>query len=173
MIDFEKYGLGYLTMQHTSTWRDEDFDKLFDAFISEQAAPIIDFPFISENIDDLLAVSECRQCGKCCTAGTMEAKDTSVEVNKSELEAIAKEINTPVDELTAKLKKHPTKKNSWSIPLPCMFYENDKCQVYNARPQVCHTYPLAGVTHDEITYIAINLGCDYGRDIYKRLLRGK
>lgn len=173
MINFEKHGIGYLKMKPTNTWSDEDFDKLFDAFISEQAAPIIDFPFIPENVDELLAASHCRQCGKCCEAGTMDGEDASVAASAKELKAIAKETGTSLDELKAKLEKHPVQKDGWSIPLPCMFYENEKCRIYDARPKVCHTYPLAGVTHDDITYIAINLGCDYGRDIYKRLLKGE
>ena len=173
MIDFEKHSIGYLRMKPTNTWSDDDFDKLFDAFTSEQAAPIIDFPFITENIDELLAISYCRQCGQCCKAGTIDAKNASVVASEKELEAITKKTNTSLDELTSKLKKHPQQKDGWSIPLPCMFYENEKCKIYDVRPKVCHTYPLAGVTHDDITYIAINLGCDYGKDIYKRLLKGE
>jgi len=173
MIDFEKYNIGHLKIKPTSTWSDDDFDKLFDALVSEQAAPIIDFPFIPENIDELLAVSHCRQCGKCCKAGTMDAEDASVVASEKEIEAIAKETGTSLDKLKAKLEKHPTQKDGWSIPLPCMFYGNEKCRIYDARPKVCRTYPLAGVTYDDITYIAINLGCDYGRDIYKRLLKGE
>jgi Fe-S-cluster containining protein len=173
MIDFDKYDIGYLKMKPVNTWCDDDFGKLFNALVNEQAAPIVDLPFITENIEALLSVSYCRKCGKCCKAGTMDGEDASVMTSQNELEAIAEETNASLDKLKAKLEKHPTQKDCWSVPLPCMFYENEKCGVYNVRPKVCHTYRLAGVTLDDITYTAINLGCDYGRDIYTHLLKGE
>jgi Fe-S-cluster containining protein len=82
------------------------------------------------------------------------------------------QTNTDFKELAGKLTKHATEKDAWCLPLPCIYYKDGHCLIYNVRPKVCRTYPLTGVAHDDISYIAINLGCDYGKDIYKRLLKG-
>jgi Fe-S-cluster containining protein len=172
MIDLDKHGIGHLKVKPIHSWNDDDFDKLFNAIANEQAAPVVDLPFIEENIKALLAASSCRQCGNCCKTGISDNEDASVIVNKEEVEAIAKESNATFKELIGKLTLHATTKDAWCFPLPCMFYQDGQCQIYNARPKVCRTYPLTGVAHEDISYIAINLGCDYGRDIYKRLLKG-
>jgi len=69
MIDLDKHGISYLKFKPISSWNDDDFAKLFNAIASEHAAPVVDLPFIAENIEALLSVSSCRQCGNCCNAG--------------------------------------------------------------------------------------------------------
>jgi len=172
MIDLDKHGISYLKFKPISSWNDDDFAKLFNAIASEHAAPVVDLPFIAENIEALLSVSSCRQCGNCCKAEITNDENASVVADKEELEAIAQEINTDFKELAGKLSKHPTQKDAWCWPLPCLYYQDGQCRIYNVRPKVCRTYPLTGVAQDDISYIAINLECDYGKDIYKRLLKG-
>ena len=118
MIDLDKYGIGYLKVKQIRVWNDDDFAKLFDAIASEGAAPVVDLPFIDENIEALLSVSSCRQCGDCCKAGIMDDENASVMVSKEEFEAIAKETNTNFEELSEKLTKHATEKDAWCFPLP-------------------------------------------------------
>ncbi|MFC1978963.1 YkgJ family cysteine cluster protein [Chloroflexota bacterium] len=173
MINLDKHGISYLKFKPISSWNDDDFVKLFDAIANEHAAPVVDLPFINENIETLLSVSSCRKCGNCCRAGIMDDENASVMACKEEIEAIATETNTGFEELVGKLIKHPTEKDAWCFPLPCMYYQDGSCRIYNVRPKVCCTYPLTGVAYDDISYIAINLGCAYGKDIYKCLLKGK
>jgi Fe-S-cluster containining protein len=173
MIDLDKHGISYLKLKPIHSWNDDDFDKLFNAIASEHAAPVVDLPFIEDNIEVLLSVSSCRQCGSCCKAGTMDNVDASVIASKEEVEVIAEEANTTFEKFIDRLTQHATTKDAWCFPLPCMFYEGGQCRIYNVRPEVCRTYPLTGVAHEDISYTAINLGCDYGRDIYKRFLKGE
>ncbi|MFC1951374.1 YkgJ family cysteine cluster protein [Chloroflexota bacterium] len=171
MLDLHPYGIDYLEVKPIQAWGDADFKKLFDALASEHVAPVINGTFDDDNINKLLSISYCRQCGYCCEAMANEEGDASVIVTQKELETIAHELDTTVDELTSKLEKHPKEKDCWCIPLPCMFFKDNKCQIYDVRPYVCRTYPLTGVEHENMSYIAVSLGCDYGRDIYKRLLQ--
>jgi len=173
MIDLDKHGIGYLKVKQIRAWNDDDFAKLFEAIASEGAAPVVDLPFIAENIEALLSASSCRQCGNCCKVGIMEDENASIMADKEELESIAAETNADFEEMATKLSKHPTQKDAWCLPLPCIYYQDGQCRIYDVRPKVCRTYPLTGVAYDDISYIAINLGCDYGKDIYKLLLKGE
>ncbi|MBT3363214.1 MAG: YkgJ family cysteine cluster protein [Chloroflexi bacterium] len=172
MIDLDKYGLGYLKMKPVNTWTDDDFTKLFDSFVSDNSAPIVDISFNNQNIEALLALSHCRQCGNCCKTSAIDGNNPSIIAGQEELKAIAKKTNTTYEQLSAKLVKHPMKKDALCISLPCMFYADGQCQIYDVSPKVCNTYPLTGVMNEDVSYVAINLGCDYGRDIYKWLLKG-
>lgn len=171
MIDLRQYGIDYLEVKPVSAWKDPDYKRFFDALASEHISPVINAAFDEDNVHKLLSVSYCRQCGYCCKAMDNEESDGAVMVTLKEIEAIAKQTGTTVDELTAKMTKHPVDKECWHIPLPCMFFKDNKCQIYDVRPYVCRTYPLTGVEHETMSYIAVHLGCDYGRDIYKALLR--
>ncbi len=171
MLDLHPFGIDYLEVKPIQAWNDADFKKLFDALASEHISPVINASFDDSNVQKLLSVSHCRQCGYCCKAMENEEGNASVIVTKKELEIITKELNTSFDELVSKLEKHPREKDCWCLSLPCMFYKGDKCQIYDVRPYVCRTYPLTGVEDSTMSYIAVSLGCDYGRDIYKRLLQ--
>ena len=172
MIDLEKYNLGYLRTKPMAKWEEEEFDKLLSAMDSEDAAPVLDIPFTPENIERLLAVSNCRECGMCCRTNPRDDKTSGIMIEAAELESIAEATDQSLEELKSKLIKHEKDASAMCIPLPCMFCKDDKCEIYEVRPRVCRTYPLGGVTYDDESYTMVNLRCDYGKDIYKYLLRG-
>ena len=104
MLDLHSYGIDYLEVKPIQAWEDADFKRLFDALAGEHVAPVIDAAFDDDNINRLLSLSYCRNCGYCCKGMVNEEGDASVIVAKEELETIAREINTTFDELAAKLR---------------------------------------------------------------------
>ena len=51
-----------------------------------------------------------------------------------------------------------------------VFYDknNASCRIYEHRPLVCDTYPITDVPDGGGS--AVNVGCDYGKDIYRSVL---
>lgn len=68
--------------------------------------------------------TECEQCGKCC-------KESKPAVTFAEAFKIS---NLPIEIDFEKLKKQVTVKDSDST---CIFYENNKCIIYEHRPVMC------------------------------------
>ena len=83
----------------------------------------------------------CSGCGDCCTGAP-----GYVWVNKAEIEAIAALVKLPVEEF----KEQYTRKVGIRHSLnefgngDCVFFDNEsrKCEVYDARPRQCKTWPF-------------------------------
>ncbi len=172
-LDFSRHGLASLKDKPVHTWQDSDIDRLADAYAEENIAPALYGPaFTSDNVRGLLALSHCRRCGKCCLPNPATPEHPGVMVSESDRRRIAE--NTQYSYKYLK-KKAPINNDSPFVPgrylpLPCVFYDNKKgeCRVYDVRPLICTTFPLTDIPGR--TGIAINVGCDYGKDIYKSVL---
>lgn len=91
----------------------------------------------------------CSQCGDCCTGAP-----GYVWVTKAEIEALASEVAGPDVEMTEELVEAFEKKYVRRVGIrrslvefpngDCVFFDNQtrKCQVYNARPRQCRTWPF-------------------------------
>ena len=171
-LDLEKYGLSYLENKNIHAWTDSDIDKLLDAFANETIAPTVDLPFTPPTVKTLLAKSYCRRCGKCCLPNPLDPDDPGVMVSENELKLIAEHSNFSYKQLKKKSVKYknPDRENVRHLPLPCMFYHEGECQVYNVRPLVCKIYPITDSLRNGKPYIAINVRCDYGKDLYKSVV---
>ncbi len=80
----------------------------------------------------------CTQCGKCCTG-----RPGYVFVSQEEMEAMAKLLNMSVSLFKRKYIK--TRGNKLLLVEKknhdCVFLQDKKCTVYQARPKQCQTYP--------------------------------
>ncbi|MCX6012973.1 MAG: YkgJ family cysteine cluster protein [Chloroflexi bacterium] len=171
MFDFDKYGLGQLRTKPTQLWIESDFDKLMVALANEGIVPVLNIPFTSENINALLLVSNCKQCGKCCGFDNSEDDKAGIMITLDELNAIKNHYGVSPVELETKLQNHATEENARILKYPCMFCKDNKCTIWEVRPQVCRVYPLTCYRVDNETYTLVNLNCDYGKEIYKFILK--
>ncbi|MBA7623664.1 hypothetical protein ES703_31062 [subsurface metagenome] len=172
-LDFDKYGLSHLKNTPVYTWQDSDIDKLINAYANENIAPVLYGPaFTPKNVQGLLALSYCRCCGKCCLPNPIKPEHPGVIVSEQDLRRIADNSRYTYKHLNKKapISKDPSFVQGRYLPLPCMFYDKKKgeCQIYNARPLICSTFPVTNIPGR--TGIAINVGCDYGKDIYRSVL---
>jgi uncharacterized protein len=84
---------------------------------------------------------QCSQCGDCCTGAPGH-----VWVNKSEIEALAAQLQISVPEFEERfvrqvgLRKSLVEYDNGD----CVFFDSEsrKCTVYEARPRQCKTWPL-------------------------------
>ena len=89
--------------------------------------------------------SACATCqGRCCTG-----ESGYIYVTKDEIKAIAEVLNIDINELRVKYLfkkgyKYSIKELNFNDSYECVFYdrESNGCQVYNARPSQCKTFPF-------------------------------
>lgn len=171
MFDLDKYSLGELRTKPTQLWTDSDYDKLMIALAEEGVVPVLNIPFTKEYINNLLLISGCKQCGKCCGVSNLTDDRTGIMITMDELRTIENLYGLSCEALKDKLQKHETEENAMVMKYPCMFCKDNKCSVWDARPQVCRVYPLTCYKVDNETYTLVNLACDYGKEIYKFILK--
>lgn len=81
---------------------------------------------------------QCTECGKCCTG-----KGGFVWVTPEEMAAMAKLVGMPPEVF----KRRYIRVREYRLALvekksgDCIFLEGKKCQIYQARPKQCRTYP--------------------------------
>jgi uncharacterized protein len=84
---------------------------------------------------------ECTQCGGCCTGAP-----GYVWVNKEEIETLAGLLKIDVDEFEKRyVRRVGIRKSLVEFPNgDCVFFhaESRACQVYEARPRQCRTWPF-------------------------------
>jgi len=171
-LDLEKYGLSYLQTKHSQAWTDSDIEKFIDAFASENIAPtVLGLSFTPDNVNPLLSKSYCRRCGECCLPNPLDPQHPGVMVFEEELRLIAKYSSYSYKYLKkkAKINTDPNLARRRYLPLPCIFYQKGKCQIYDIRPLVCRTYPITDIRGQD--GISINVRCDYGKDLYKSIIK--
>ena len=168
-LDLQKYGLSYLEEKNVKDWSDYDIDKLLNASENENIAPTVDIHFRQDNVEKLLSKSYCRRCGKCCLPNPLDPDHPGVMVYEKDLRLIAKHSSYSYKYLKKKavLNTDPSLARCRHFPLPCMFYKKGECQIYDVRPFICRIYPLIESPRNGELYIAINVRCDYGKDLYK------
>lgn len=85
---------------------------------------------------------ECTGCGKCCTGPS-----GYVWLDLEEMQDMAKALDIPLD--LFKRKYIRIRDNQYSLierknlkgEYDCVFLQGNKCQVYQARPKQCRTFP--------------------------------
>lgn len=85
---------------------------------------------------------KCTECGKCCTGSS-----GFVWVTEEEIRAMAKVLD--LSEQKFKIKYIRNRDNRFALvekknaigEYDCIFLKNKKCQVYQARPKQCRTFP--------------------------------
>jgi len=72
----------------------------------------------------------CKQCGRCCRTFTDWIMKPTEEMRKI-LEMRGIKVRD-IDDMTSAVIVE-TK--------PCIYLKNNKCKIYNSRPELCRTYP--------------------------------
>jgi Fe-S-cluster containining protein len=169
----DKYGLEALKTKPVSLWTDSDYDNVVNACRKENMSPRLPILFNTSNIERLLAKSRCRGCGLCCGCGPAAncSHGPGVFLFDNELKQLVPCSSYSWKQLKKRIIKHENLPNAWYLPFPCIFRLKNQCQVYEARPFVCRTYPLSNYLLNGKYYIAVNVQCEYGSDIYRAVLR--
>lgn len=85
---------------------------------------------------------KCTECGKCCTGAS-----GFVWVTKEEISAMADFLNISIELFKRKYIRNRgnrlalVEKKSKEGDYECVFLKDKKCQVYQARPAQCQTFP--------------------------------
>ena len=82
---------------------------------------------------------KCTGCGKCCTGAP-----GGVFVSLEEIDAMAKFLGCTKEVFLASFVKKEKNRfvlRDQSKEHDCIFLQNQRCQVYQARPKQCRTYP--------------------------------
>ena len=100
-------------------------------FTQEQIDPIA-----SAAHDKVFGELDCLKCGNCC-------KTMDLSVSEADIQRLSKHLNMSVEEFWS---TYELSKNKWGDIIvksrPCPFLgENNKCEVYEVRPQECQNYP--------------------------------
>jgi Fe-S-cluster containining protein len=168
----DKYGLSELRDKPLRLWTDCDYEGVLNACARENMAPRLPILFNDDNIARLLEKSCCQGCGRCCGCGgdPIGTNGPGVFVFEAELDCIKKQSPGNWKQLEARLIRHEEAPRAWFMPFPCIFRKGERCQVYEARPFACRAFPLSNYQINDKYYIAVNVQCEYGRDLYKAAL---
>lgn len=112
-------------------------------------------------LEDVLAEVDCTTCGNCCV--TME-----VYVSDADIARLAEHLSIMPDEFRKQYIIQDDHGHATLRGKPCVFLEDKRCSVYDARPEDCRDYPhlhkkrfvsrIMGVISDyEICPIAFNV----------------
>ncbi len=179
-LDLERYGLLRLEGSNLLALTGADMDKLLEALGDDDISLNVPMPCTPDNVQRILAYSECRRCGRCCIPNPLNPESPGVEVFNDELKSIASHLSLPFETLKemttdGKIVPYPFQMNRLAttrwLPLPCPFYDEKlkECQVYPVRPVVCQIHPI--IFTGDYAYFAIKVNCDYGKDLIKAAFR--
>ncbi len=178
-LDLAKYGLSRLEGKNLLTLSDSDMQALLSALGDDDISLNLPLPCTEENVQTVLAYSECRRCGRCCRPNPLNPSSKGVEVFEEELRAMADFVHFPNDALRAKTSAGSTTPYAFQVvklgltrwlPLPCPFFEEmGGCQAYSVRAVVCRTYPIIFTGDD--SQMSIRATCEYGRDLIVRVCK--
>lgn len=88
-----------------------------------------------EVIEGFLRMFECQRCGLCCTTSM-----GGIVVRHGDTVTLAKALT--MDWKTFEQAHTVFREDERRLPVPCKFYENRGCSVYESRPQVCRQFPF-------------------------------
>jgi Fe-S-cluster containining protein len=173
-LNLRKYGLEDLEGKNILALDQPDLDRLLAALGDDDISLNIPMPCTSENVKEILALSECRKCGKCCRPNPLNPGSPGIEVFEDELKAMTDQLGWSYEDIKTKTKVGSVTSRAFQItelgftrwmPLPCPFYdiEKNECRAYSARSVVCQVYPIIFTGDD--TCMSIRVTCDYGKDL--------
>jgi Fe-S-cluster containining protein len=168
-----KHGLEAPDAKPLGLWSDADFENVLDACRKENMSPRLPLLFNPANIERLLRKSSCRGCGICCGWGPGSAQEAGpgVFLFEDELEKLGNHPGCSGSRLNEKVIRDERLPGAWYLPFPCIFRSGERCRVYEARPFACRTFPLANYQLNGKYYIAVNVQCRYGAEIYKSVVK--
>lgn len=111
-----------------------------------------------DNIQYLLAIFQCQNCGRCekkCTDG--------IWLQNNEVLPLARELK-----LTKKafIQRYCVVKDHITMKEPCVFHKRKRCSIYPIRPMICRLFPI---DIDSKTHKIKITCCPGGIDLLNRL----
>ena len=175
-LDLERYGLSDLEGKNLLALEEDEMDRLLEELGKDDVSLNVPMPCTPVNLQEVLSMSECRRCSKCCHPNPLNPDSPGVEMFKEELQTIAGFLRQPYESIEAltnvgKVVPYPFQKVKLSftrwMPLPCPFFSDERngCSVYKARPIVCKIHPIIFTGDD--SYFSIKTNCDFGKDLVK------
>lgn len=82
---------------------------------------------ISEQID-------CTKCGNCC-------KEQGLTITDKEIERLSKYLKMSIVEFEKQFINKDDEGDKIFAHIPCKFLKDNKCEIYNLRPESCISYP--------------------------------
>jgi len=76
---------------------------------------------------------DCTECGNCC-------KVLKIPVNEEDIKRISNSLKISSEEFITKYVEENSKGKKF-LHKPCNFLENNKCTIYEVRPEECKKYP--------------------------------
>jgi Fe-S-cluster containining protein len=173
-LNLRKYGLEDLEGKNLLDLERHDIERLLAALGDDDISLNLPIPCTRENVYEILALSECRKCGKCCRPNPLNPKSPGIEVFEDELKAMTEQLHWSYEETKKKTSVGSVSSLAFQVielgytrwlPLPCPFHdlEKNQCQAYSARAVVCQIYPIIFTGDD--TCMSIRVTCDYGKDL--------
>jgi len=89
---------------------------------------------VHEINNEVSAAIDCTQCGNCC-------KSLVINVEKEDAIACAKGLNLPTEEFVKKYIETSEEGNYFISAIPCHFFADKKCTIYEHRFTSCREFP--------------------------------
>jgi Fe-S-cluster containining protein len=107
----------------------------FRRYLSAHHHPIEQFQILAAEIQQHI---DCTTCANCC-------RYSIVAVSASEIEAIAKHMGAPVDDVMHRYTVADPEASGLRVLAStkdgCVFLQQNRCTIYEARPQACRDFP--------------------------------
>ena len=115
-------------------WKFRSFLKFYDGMSDEEIDKLV-----YEVTDEVWSSIDCTECGRCCIG----LKPTLSEDDQTRL---ADKLKISIGQLQEQYLQYNDEDEfedpCWDIKeSPCPFLQDDKCTVYNSRPEDCRGYP--------------------------------
>ena len=113
-------------------WKFRSFLKFYDDMSDEEIDALV-----FKIADKIGGTIECTDCGRCC-------KQLKPTLSKKDQQRLADRLTITVEQLREKYLVYDEADDGpqWRIKVaPCPFQEDNKCMVYEARPENCRNYP--------------------------------
>ena len=95
-----------------------------------------------------LAQFDCTKCANCC-------KKLTPALSRDEIEKIADYLNTSLEKFKGDYVERKTAEGFILKNIDCPFLKNNKCSIYDCRPEVCQSYPH--LHKDNINHRLLNI----------------
>lgn len=113
-------------------WEFRKFLKFFDNISEEEIDELV-----FQTADRVGTTIKCTSCGRCC-------KKLKFMLSQKDQKRLADKLSMTVEQLRRQYLEYGDSEGEsgwWIKDSPCPFLENNKCTVYEARPENCRKYP--------------------------------